>query len=98
DARIARAVDSALKRSGLRIVSRGRLKTYPGSTHWHFRNGEQRGTLELTWWPAKRKLWFKVQAGRDAGWIDQAVRTLARSINRRTTVLPLGMPVNARTG
>src|SRR5437016_14493968 len=74
---------AALEASQLLVATRGTLKTYPGSTHWHLKNGNQRGTLELTWWPVKRKLWFKIQAGRSADWIDQAVRQLTAAIEMR---------------
>src|SRR5437762_1431252 len=75
-ARVLRAAGAALRQSKLRIIKRGTLKTCPGSTHWHLKNGEQRGTLELTWWPAKRRLWFKIQSGRSAEWIDPAILRL----------------------
>jgi hypothetical protein len=42
----------------------------------------ERGTLELTWWPGKRRLWFKIQAGRTGDWIDEAIPTLSKRIRR----------------
>jgi hypothetical protein len=74
--RILRVVDEIINGSGLRIVSRGSLKTYPGCTHWHLKNGSQRGTLKLTWWPPERRLWFKIQAGREANWMDDVALQL----------------------
>ena len=57
---------------GLRVRPMGALKQYPGSTHWHVSRANERGTLEITWWPAENRLWFKVAAGRTAMWINHA--------------------------
>ena len=80
DARVPRALDQAIEASGLRVVTRGSLKTYPGCTHWHLKNGNERGTLELTWWPRERRLWFKIQARREAEWMDDVALQLKRVI------------------
>jgi len=34
------------------------------------------GTLELTWWPAKRRLCFKIQSTRAAWWMNELLPTL----------------------
>ena len=33
----------------LTLTQRGTLASYPGCTHWHFKQGKARGVLELTW-------------------------------------------------
>jgi hypothetical protein len=65
------AVDETITDLGLTVTMRGSLKSCPGSTHWHLKRGCGRGTLEITWWPQRRKLWIKIQAGRTAAWIDE---------------------------
>ena len=75
-------VESVLRSHHLTMRSRGTLKSYPGCTHWHWKNGTEPGTLEVTLWPAKRRLWFKVQAGRRAAWIDQVVPVLKEALER----------------
>ena len=54
---------------GLYIRMRGTLRVYPGSIHLHLEKQREPGTLEITLWPAREKLWLSVQAGRRAGWI-----------------------------
>ena len=59
-------IDAAIAQHGLITTMKGTLKTYPGCTHWHCKLGREKGTLEITLWPAKRKAWFKVQSARCA--------------------------------
>lgn len=75
-------LEAILRSHGLSLRSCGTLKTLPGCTHWHWNNGNRRGTLEVTLWPAKRRLWFKVQAGRRAGWIDQIIPVLKADLEK----------------
>jgi hypothetical protein len=77
---ILHAIDMAAIEIGLSVTLRAELKSFPGSTHWHVKQGRQPGTLEITWWPKKRKLWIKVQAGRTAAWIDEIAPRLKRKI------------------
>ena len=79
---IARRVETVLAAHGLTMHSRGSVRKYAGCIHWHWKNGRQSGTLEVTLWPAKRRLWFKVQAGRRAPWIDQLVPALKADLEK----------------
>ncbi len=80
--RVIRRVESVLTSHGLTMHSRGTVKSYPGCTHWHFKDGKHAGTLEVTYWPAKRRVWFKVQAKRTAAWIDQLVPVLKEDLEK----------------
>jgi hypothetical protein len=75
-AAVIRRVDSVMASHGLSLAMKGSVKSYPGATHWHWKNGQQPGTLEMTYWPANRRLWLKVQAGRKAKWIGQIIPKL----------------------
>ncbi len=59
------------------------LRTFPGSLHWHLRRSGISGTLELTVWPAQRRIWMSRRANRDAPWIgelpDEFFRFMSRS-------------------
>ena len=81
--RIVPLIDRALADLGLTVTMCGTLKSFPGSTHWHLKLGRQRGTLEVTWWPRRRRLWIKIQAGRTAAWINQITPKLAREVRSR---------------
>ncbi len=72
-AQITQRIAAAIAQSGLRITLQGTLAAYPGCLHWHLKQGKEPGTLELTWWPAQRRLWFKVASGRRGAWIEVAV-------------------------
>jgi hypothetical protein len=82
---VLRAVQRAIENSRLRIVLLTTLKRYPGSIHWHLKDGRQPGTLELTWWPKRRRLWFSVQKRRSAEWIDSAAAELQLAIRNNLT-------------
>ena len=73
---VSARVESVLRSHGLTMTSRGTLRSCSGCIHWHWKNGQLPGTLEVTWWPAKVRLWFKVQSGRRADWIDQLIPRL----------------------
>lgn len=73
-------VDETIAAHSLITTMKGALKSYPGCTHWHCKMGREKGTLEITLWPAKRRAWFKVQAGRRAPWIDAIVPKMKRML------------------
>ena len=66
-------IEKACLGCGLRISTRCSLRGCPGCIHWHVKRGIQPGTLELTLWEAKRRVWASVQDGRRAAWIDEAL-------------------------
>jgi len=69
--RLAALIEEAADHYGLQIRMRGTLRTYPGSQHWHVYKPGERGTLEITLWPAGKRVWFSAQAGRRAMWIAE---------------------------
>jgi hypothetical protein len=93
-AKIGLIIDKAVIGFSLNVTMRGKLKSYPGSTHWHIKRGRERGTLEVTWWPKRRKLWIKIQAGRTAPWVDEIAPRFKREIELRLAGRDMG---NVRT-
>jgi hypothetical protein len=73
---VAEQIEQILATSGLVITLRGTLAMYPGCTHWHLKKHREKGTLELTWWPARSRLWFKIASGRQADWMSEAMDQL----------------------
>lgn len=73
-------VGAVLEASELILASSSTLKSLLGSTHWHLQNGADKGTLELTWWPHNRRLWFSVHANREGPWIDDAIGLLSADL------------------
>ncbi|HUK83324.1 MAG TPA: hypothetical protein VLZ12_11915 [Verrucomicrobiae bacterium] len=68
---------------GLRVSLRSSLKRFPGSKHWHFKLGDNPGTLEITLW--QRRLWCSVRKGRTGPWIDRVQRKVCRSVEAQLT-------------
>ena len=75
------AIEHCLVATGLRTTLKTTLRGYPGCVHWHLkRDGDERGTLELTLWPAGGEIWFSVQSGRRAPWIREVLIELIPAI------------------
>ena len=68
--------------AGLRVAMKGTLAAHKGCVHWHLKRGKERGTLEVTLWPAQRRVWLSVHANRGAEWVEGALRDLAGALPR----------------
>jgi hypothetical protein len=79
-ARAAQVIAEACAAEGLRLTLDGTLAKYPGCRHWHYKRDRQRGTLEITLWPARRRLWVTVHAGRQGDWIAGCLPRLGRAV------------------
>jgi hypothetical protein len=77
---IVAAVERSAGSLGLQIRLRTTLRTFPGSVPWHLVHPVERGTLEITWWPKRRRLWLKLHAGRGGAWVDQAAVAFASAL------------------
>jgi hypothetical protein len=73
-------VENAVRNIGLVVTMKCSLSKYPGCVHWHLKQGREKGTLELTFWPAHRRLWFKIQDARKADWIEPMMQRLKKCI------------------
>jgi hypothetical protein len=79
---VRRAIEQACAAAGLWATMKTTLRTFPGCTHWHFKNGNEPGMLEVTYWPAAGRAWLSVQAGRKAQWIEKAIRSIQAKFRR----------------
>jgi hypothetical protein len=82
DSTISRAVERVAKAHELSAQLKCELRSFPGSVHWHFKKPRESGTIEITMWPQKRRLWMSVQSGRQARWIGDAVPTMINELQR----------------
>ena len=78
--RVDGAIERCFQAAGLHVALKGTVKAHQGSVHWHLRRGEERGTLEVTLWPARRRLWLSVHANRGGEWVEAALRDLADAL------------------
>jgi hypothetical protein len=76
DRQFERSIDRAIVKAGLRVTLRGSLGKFPGSIHWHVKNGKKSGTLEITFWPQQHRAWFSIQDARRAEWIDDGLNEI----------------------
>ena len=81
-AKAERSIESVCAVRGLHIAMKATLASYPGSTHWHYKNQKEKGTLELTVFPRGRRVWAQVQSGRKAPWIDGMLPKIQQDIER----------------
>ncbi len=77
---VVRVVEQVCISDGLTCARNGTLAGYPSCIHWHFKLGTQKGTLEITWWEFKNRLWFKVANGRTGTWITESIAALKKKI------------------
>jgi hypothetical protein len=81
------AVAAASAASSLRIATAGSLKQFPGCSHWHLKRAGATGTLEVTWWPSRGRMWVSYHSNRVGdGWVVGAAVELANDIGRRLQV------------
>jgi hypothetical protein len=78
-------IEAACAAEGLRLTLKDTLKAYPGCVHWHYKRRDEPGMLEITLWAAKHRLWFKVSAGRQGAWIEEAIERLSAIIRDQLT-------------
>jgi hypothetical protein len=75
-------IESVCAGHGLHAAMKTSLASYPGSIHWHFKNGGEKGTLELTLLASDRRIWAQVHTGRAAPWIAELLPKVRRAIER----------------
>ena len=75
-------VERVCQTEGLTVASKSSLRSFPGSVHWHLKKEGEKGVLELTLWPAKRRLWASVHANRAGGWTDDALGRVGLELGR----------------
>ncbi len=73
-------IDACIAAVDLTTTLRDTLATYPGSVHWHLKQGRASGVLEMTYWPRERRVWFSVHRNRRASWIDEVEPKLVAAI------------------
>jgi hypothetical protein len=67
---------------GLQAAMKGKLASYPGSIHWHYKKRAEKGTLELTLLPGERRIWAAIHTNRQAPWIAEVLHKVRADIER----------------
>jgi hypothetical protein len=79
---LTESVENVCLSHDLHCTLKGTLTSYPNSVHWHFKKAKQKGTLEITWWESKNRLWFKVTDGRQAKWIEESMLQIKEELQK----------------
>jgi hypothetical protein len=79
---VIRIIEQVCASNELTCRLNGTLVSYPGSIHWHFKRGKQKGTVEITWWEGGHRLWFKVADRRAGAWIFKSIPQLKEQIEK----------------
>lgn len=77
---VEEAVQSAVGRVGASVTLDGTLRSYPGSRHWHLQARGRVGTLEVTYWPSRNRLWVSLHVNRAGDWAGEAFDRLANAL------------------
>ena len=67
---------------GLERKIRRPLRSWPGSTHWHWRRTSSNGTLEVTLWPEEGRIWLSVHANRVGPWTRETAIRLSQALEK----------------
>lgn len=84
-------VEETCTNETLQITMKSTLKKYPGCVHWHLKKHDERGILEVTWWPRMQekkpsRLWLSVHGNRSADWILQLMPRMKTLIEEQMAV------------
>jgi hypothetical protein len=79
---VSKTIEKICISSGLRVTLKASLSKFPGSTHWHIKRRDDKGTIEITLWPAKHRMWFSIQDGRVGAWIEEKIGFFQGSFQR----------------
>ncbi len=90
-------IEQCCKVEGLPASLKVSLAKYPGCVHWHFKLDGQRGTLEITLWASRRRIWFSIHTGRTGDWIEEAVTRLKQDLERALAVETIAETTNGRS-
>lgn len=80
---ITAVIEDVIGIYGLTVMQRTTLSSYKGSIHYHLKSGSQRGVLEITYWPAKTRLWLDIHDNRQAEWNVSIIGPFAQSLAER---------------
>ncbi|MEP0521897.1 MAG: hypothetical protein ABJP63_03150 [Hyphomicrobiales bacterium] len=88
---VVTAIEDVCAKEALIVSMKSTLKKYPGCIHWHFKRHNERGVLELTWWPCSEamkpaRLWLSAHSNRKAEWMQRLMPRLKTLIEEALAV------------
>ncbi|HEY0826473.1 MAG TPA: hypothetical protein VGE40_00110 [Bacilli bacterium] len=64
----------------LDITQKTTLSTKKGSIHYHLKQGNYPGVLEVTYWPQKNRLWLEIHDNRRAHWNEEIILVFSEKL------------------
>ncbi len=83
DGEVVQRIEGALTKIGLHVTLSSTLKKFPGCRHWHLHQQGRQGTLDLTWWPAQRRLWLSSRSRRTTASLSDQIPSLLQQLETR---------------
>lgn len=63
----------------LTVTERTTLSTKKGSYHWHFKKGQEKGVLEITYWPKRGEVLIEIHDNRRTEWNMAMIEPMAKA-------------------
>jgi hypothetical protein len=78
-----RIIEKCCSSEGLQVSVKTSLRMRGDNVHWHFKKGEEKGTLEVTLLREERRVLISVHDNRRGAWIGASIKRLKPAIERR---------------
>jgi hypothetical protein len=73
-------IERVIKEFNLNITQKTTLSTMKGSIHYHLKQGNHSGLLELTYWPLKKRVWIEIHNNRRAEWNQNMIQPFSERL------------------
>ena len=70
------ALETMCAALGLQLTMKGELKSQKNNTHWHYKNGKEKGVLEVTLLHHDGTIILSVHDNRVGNWTEEAMSSL----------------------
>jgi len=73
-------IEDASLSLNLNLTLKDKLSSLEDNTHWHFKNGKQKGVLEITCFKKTGEIIFSVHQNRNGGWEKGIIKLITASL------------------
>lgn len=74
---VSEEIEGIISEFELLISKKTTLNTKKGSVHWHVKKPNEKGVLEITYWPKKARLWIDIHNNRQKDWNLAIIKPIA---------------------
>ncbi|MWC30227.1 hypothetical protein [Paenibacillus sp. MMS18-CY102] len=80
---VIQEIEGVIEQFELNITQKTTLSTLKGSVHYHLKQGKKAGVLEITYWPAKHRLWVEIHDNRSSEWNRLVIKPFSEALSAR---------------